>query len=299
MTHSRRALISALAAATMLPGLVTCVAWESGTEALVSPASATIDSCAGPLGEHFFVDANYEGHELQVLTEQRDREACARACQAEPACQVAIFYDSTAGGGMQNRCVLRSTVGERHADQAGICSWLKPQLLHVQLILGKPQYAFETLARRARAGQIELELSEHSSSSRRPASEHDRREWPERGPFVAVSLLQAGERASRRLPRFSLTPRAGIPSCGSGSRAPAITPPLLWIGHRSGRANASIEVNIGDGDGARAADDRAVGDSELPLNSGQLPGIDRPGRLTGVSGVASKATLVVDELTEN
>ncbi|MBC8132046.1 MAG: hypothetical protein H7X95_03620 [Deltaproteobacteria bacterium] len=72
-----------------------------------------------------FESANYWEHQLKVLKDQNDMQACARACVELPDCKVATFTDSTVPGGWANSCVLRSAVGARHPE-SGICSWVKP-----------------------------------------------------------------------------------------------------------------------------------------------------------------------------
>ena len=72
-----------------------------------------------------FEDANYWGHELKVVHEQTDPQACARLCDQTPECRIASYHDSTTGE-WANTCVLRDAVGERHTDQPGIRSWVKP-----------------------------------------------------------------------------------------------------------------------------------------------------------------------------
>jgi hypothetical protein len=74
---------------------------------------------------HGFDHANYEGNGYRAIAHQRDPEACANACDEDPRCAVASFYDSTASGGRAHTCVLRQRTGLRHPQQTGICSYVK------------------------------------------------------------------------------------------------------------------------------------------------------------------------------
>ena len=120
-----------LAAASLLLG--TLVLGGAGCKGRTTTSTATGAATAGgsdcssiaTSAPNRFEAANYLGHELTVLRDQHDLQACARACAANPACKVATFVDGTAGGEYQNSCVLRSELGERHTEQAGICSWVK------------------------------------------------------------------------------------------------------------------------------------------------------------------------------
>lgn len=73
-----------------------------------------------------FESANYWDHDITVLRDQHDMQACARACDENPDCKVASFTDSTITDGWGNSCVLRSAVGTRHPEPSGRCSWVKP-----------------------------------------------------------------------------------------------------------------------------------------------------------------------------
>ena len=73
-----------------------------------------------------FEDANYVGHEIEIIPDMRDPQECANRCEQNPNCLVASFHSPFAPAGWAYKCVLRSAVGERHLDQRGIMSWLKP-----------------------------------------------------------------------------------------------------------------------------------------------------------------------------
>jgi len=73
-----------------------------------------------------FESANYWENELQVLKDQHDMQACAKACADNAECKAATYVDSTVGNGWANSCVLRKAVGARHPESPGTCSWVKP-----------------------------------------------------------------------------------------------------------------------------------------------------------------------------
>jgi hypothetical protein len=125
-----------LAAAALLVG--TLVLGGAGCKGRTATTTTTTSATTAPgagggdcsaiatSGPAKFEAANYWGHELTVLRDQHDLQACARACTANPGCKVATFVDATAESpDYRNTCVLRGEVGERHAEQSGICSWVK------------------------------------------------------------------------------------------------------------------------------------------------------------------------------
>jgi hypothetical protein len=106
-------------------GRTTPTAPTSG--AVTAPTSAATGECASlaTSSPHKFEPGNYWKHEITVLRDQHDLQACAQACVANPDCKVATFVDSSAAGDYRNTCVLRSQVGERHPEEQGMCSWVK------------------------------------------------------------------------------------------------------------------------------------------------------------------------------
>ena len=73
-----------------------------------------------------FEAANYWDHDFKIIPNQKDLQACARACDENPDCKVVTFADATIGGNWANTCVLRNAIGPRHAESPGFCSWVKP-----------------------------------------------------------------------------------------------------------------------------------------------------------------------------
>jgi PAN domain-containing protein len=77
-------------------------------------------------GPYVFEKANYWGNEIATKKNWSDPQACAALCDENSACKVASFHDATADSGWANTCVLRKAAKDRHADQRGIVSWVKP-----------------------------------------------------------------------------------------------------------------------------------------------------------------------------
>jgi hypothetical protein len=73
-----------------------------------------------------FEAANYWGFVLRRIDNVLDPQVCARLCDQEPKCVVASYHDARATGGWANACVLHDGKGERHTEQIGITSWVKP-----------------------------------------------------------------------------------------------------------------------------------------------------------------------------
>jgi hypothetical protein len=96
--------------------------------ATTSPVQAAGSECerVSQALKYRFESANYWDHDITVLRDQQDMQACARACDENPACKVATFSDSTITDGWANSCVLRGAVGTRHPEPSGRCSWVKP-----------------------------------------------------------------------------------------------------------------------------------------------------------------------------
>lgn len=76
---------------------------------------------------YVFEAANYWHNDYRVLRDFTDDQSCARMCAEDKDCKVATFSDHTAEDSWANTCVLRSAVGERHTEQRGIYSWVKPE----------------------------------------------------------------------------------------------------------------------------------------------------------------------------
>jgi hypothetical protein len=108
--------------------LVAIVALAGGAcNRCTSMEPAATDCVAASRNMPFkFESGNYWGQEMTILREQRDMQACAKACQEKPDCKIATFVDGTVGSDYANTCVLRNTIGDRHPEETGICSWVKP-----------------------------------------------------------------------------------------------------------------------------------------------------------------------------
>lgn len=125
-----------LATVTLLAG--TMIVGSAGCKGRTTPTATTTGAATAPSGAgecahiatsspHKFVAGNYWKHEIQVLRDQHDLQACAQACVANPECKVATFVDSSnvSAGDYRSTCVLRNEVGEHHPEEAGVCSWVK------------------------------------------------------------------------------------------------------------------------------------------------------------------------------
>ena len=131
--------LRALAAITLLTAVVggACVRSDpsSTAPAATAPTSTTtaavqaksIDCVALSASMPFkFEAANYWDHDFKIIPNQKDLQACARACDESADCKVVTFADSTIGGNWANTCVLRNAIGPRHTEAPGFCSWVKP-----------------------------------------------------------------------------------------------------------------------------------------------------------------------------
>lgn len=128
-SRSWTALGAALVATAMMLGGAGCkgrTTTATNTTGAATASGGSDCSAIATSGPNKFEAANYWGHEISTLRDQHDLQACARACAADANCKVASFIDATGPAEYQNTCVLRGAVGERHTEQAGICSWVKP-----------------------------------------------------------------------------------------------------------------------------------------------------------------------------
>jgi hypothetical protein len=119
-----------LLAATMLVGSAGCKGRTTPTATTTGAATAPTaggGECANiaTSSPHKFVPGNYWKHELTVLRDQHDLQACAQACVANAECKVVTFVDGSTPGDYRHTCVLRSQVGEYHPEEPGMCSWVK------------------------------------------------------------------------------------------------------------------------------------------------------------------------------
>jgi hypothetical protein len=124
-----------LATVSLLVG--TMIVASAGCKGRTTPTATTTGAATSSSGggecanlanssPHKFQPGNYWRHEITILRDQHDLQACAQACVANPECKVATFVDSSTTGDLRSTCVLRSQVGEHHPEEsAGICSWVK------------------------------------------------------------------------------------------------------------------------------------------------------------------------------
>jgi len=125
------ATLSLFVGATVLGG-AACKGRTTPTATTTGAATAPNSAAGGgecasiaTSGPHKFEPGNYWKHEITVLRDQHDLQACAQACVANPECKVATFVDGSTSGDYRHTCVLRSQVGERHPEEPGMCSWVK------------------------------------------------------------------------------------------------------------------------------------------------------------------------------